>query len=96
MEKELVMISFFLLLIIFVFILLGLRLSKKFQMNRALEIFDGMYDTEAFDLIGKFYDKRLTENGEDVYYWNFPKSNGVKYVELRIRNHRVSQIITRN
>lgn len=96
MEKELAMISFFLLLIIFVFILLGLRLSKKFQMNRAIEIFDGMYDTEAFDLIGKFYDKRLSENGEDIYYWYYPKNKGIKYVELKIRNHRVSQITTRN
>lgn len=96
MEKELVMISIFLLFIIFIFILLGLHILKKLQMNRALEIFEGMYDTEAFDRIGKFYDKRLSENGEDIYYWYYPKNKGIKYVELRIRNHRVSQIITRN
>lgn len=95
METELMMISVFLLFIIFIFVLLGLHISKKLQMNRALEIFEGMYDTEAFDRIGKFYDKRLTENGEDVYYWFLPKSNGVKYVELKIRNHRVSQITAR-
>lgn len=96
MEKELMIITTILLLIIFVFILLGLRLLKKASMNRAIEIFDGMYDTEAFALIGKFYDKKLTQQGEDIYYWYLPKSNGVKYVELKIRNHRVSQIITRN
>lgn len=96
MEKELMIITTILLLIIFVFILLGLRLLKKASMNRAIEIFDGMYDTEAFDLIGKFYDKRLSENGEDIYYWYYPKNKGIKYVELKIRNHRVSQITTRN
>ena len=96
MEKELMIITTILLLIFFVFILLGLRLLKKASMNRAIEIFDGMYDTEAFDLIGKFYDKKLTQQEEDIYYWYLPKSNGVKYVELRIRNHRVSQITTRN
>lgn len=96
MEKELMIITTILLLIIFVFILLGLRLLKKVSMNRAIEIFDGMYDTDAFERIGKFYDKRLSENGEDIYYWYYPKNKGIKYVELRIRNHRVSQIITRN
>lgn len=96
MKDGLTLITIILLLCLFIFIWLSLHISKKIKMNKAIEIKEGMYDTEAFDLIGKFYDKKLTQQGEDIYYWYLPKSNGIKSVELRIRNHRVSQIITRN
>lgn len=82
--------------IVFVLAYIGICANRKRKMNRAPEIKEGMYDDEAFAILGNFYDDKKFVNGEDIYYWEYARNTGVKQIEMKIKNHRITYIKTKD
>ena len=83
------------LIVIFVYsVYKEINILKRKRMNRASEIEIGMTERQAFEILGTFFDDKISEKGTDIYFWNVKtgKKDDIKNIIMKIKDRRVISI----